>query len=154
MQMSRCVSYKLYTNTYSYTLELFFTENISTLEQAKAFRLLIDEVIANVDYQFRSSARQGVIILDLTTLRTIWFVNPVILAYLADTFRTRTTVLLERFDSCCYIAPKIYRYSADFLLRLFPLTATQLVRGFLPEERSEFERYKFELEKQRPHATV
>lgn len=150
--MNSVVSYQLYPNTYSYTLELNFTANITTLMQAEAFRSSIDEIFVEVDCQFSGSLQKGVIILDLTTIEPLWFVNPIILAHVADTFRVRTKPLLERFDCCVYLAPKIYKYSADLLLRLLPLTAKHSVYGFLPEERVKFEQHKSELENGRPYA--
>lgn len=118
------------------------------------FRSLVDEIIHKVETTYKHCERKGVIVVDITKAGTVWFINPVILAHLAQTFRVRTTVLLLHFDACVYIAPKIYKYSADCILRLFPLTSEQIIRGFLPEDRSEFEHSKFELETGRSYATI
>lgn len=148
--MSSCVAYRLYPNKYSYTLELCIAQNITTLDQAVQFRALVDAAMADVNQRFPPPGKQGLITLDLTELPTIWYLNYKILAHLAETLKERTGALLARFDACVYIAPSVYKYPAQLLLKLFNLSEKNFVYGFGPSEKKFFTDQIVRLEQGRP----
>lgn len=117
-------------------VELLICVPVDSEDRVEEFLSFLNSIVASIT---PVGSCKRVLVLDLTKLPSVPWVNPFLVSKLVSGLAPLVEEIKARFDTCLYMVPNLaYKLASTLILKLFPCTRDEVVRCFSWNEEAEF----------------